>query len=43
MGQVRVIGFVDFREEIEGGGTRIRDMKERDVKGGEIQKQTFIQ
>ena len=29
-------GFVDFREEIEGGGARIRDMKERDIKGGEI-------
>ena len=35
-GAARVIGFVDFREEIEGGGARIRDMKERDVKGGEI-------
>ena len=31
-----VIGFVHFREEIEGGGARIRDMKERVVKGGEI-------
>ena len=35
-GTARVIGFVDFREEIEGGGARIRDMKKRDVKGGEI-------
>ena len=34
-GAARVIGFVDFRKEIEGGGARIRDMKERDVKGGE--------
>ena len=32
-GAARVIGFVDFREEIEGGGARIRDMKERDVNG----------
>ena len=32
----RVIGFVDFKEEIEGGGARIGDMKERDVKGREI-------
>jgi hypothetical protein len=29
-GAARVIGFVDFREEIEGGGARIGDMKERD-------------
>ena len=29
----RVIGFVDFREEIEGGGARIRDMKERSCVG----------
>ena len=35
-GAARVIGFVDFREDIEGGGARIRDMKERNVKGGEI-------
>jgi hypothetical protein len=27
---------VDFREEIEGGDATIGDMKERDVKGGEI-------
>ena len=32
---MRVIGFVDFREEIEGGGTRIGDMEERDVSRGE--------
>ena len=25
----RVIGFMDFREEIEGGGAMISDMKER--------------
>ena len=30
-GATRVIGFVDFREEIEGGGARIGDMKERDI------------
>ena len=35
-GVARVIGFVDFREEIEGGGARVRDMKEKDIKGGEI-------
>ena len=35
-GAARVIGFVDFREEIEAGGAKIEDMKERDVKGGEI-------
>jgi hypothetical protein len=34
-GAARVIGFVDFREEIESGGGRIGDMKERDVTGGE--------
>ena len=32
-GAARVIGFVDFREEIEGGGARIRDMKERSCVG----------
>ena len=35
-GAARIIELVDFREEIVGGGARIRDMKERDVKGGEI-------
>ena len=30
-GAARVIGFVDFSEEIEGGGAGIGDMKERDV------------
>ena len=35
-GAARIIGFVDFREEIEDGGGRIGDMKEKDVKGGEI-------
>ena len=34
-GAARVIGCVDFMEEIESGGARIRDMKERDVKGGD--------
>ena len=29
-GAAKVIGFVDFREEIEGGGARIRDMKDKD-------------
>ena len=30
-GAARVIEFVDFREEIEGGGVGIGDMKQRDV------------
>ena len=32
--------FVNFREEIEGGVTRIGDMKERDVLGGETLEMT---
>ena len=31
IGVARVIGIVDFREEIEGGGAGIGDMKGRDV------------
>jgi len=34
-GVARVIGFVDFREEIEGRGARIGDMKEREFMSGE--------
>ena len=30
-GAARVIGFLDFRVEIEGGGAGIGDMKEGDV------------
>ena len=31
---------MDFREEIEGGDSRIRDMKERDVSRGESLERT---
>ena len=31
MGRLELLGFVDIREKIEGGGAGIGDMKERDV------------
>ena len=34
-GAARVIGFIDFREEVEGGGAGIGDIEERDVLQGE--------
>ena len=33
-GATRVVGFMDFGEEIESGSVRIRDMEEEDVLAG---------